>query len=88
MKPYKDYLAIYKKNSVYLLTGTSPDDFAIVPFANKGAYGNNSIVNVDNKQYFLSNGIYALEQVGELNQIQLGSEIPKRLNKSLTVLVI
>ena len=31
--------------------------------------------NLSNKQYFLSNGIFALEQVGELNQIQLGSEI-------------
>ena len=32
-----------------------------------------------NKQYFLSNGIYALEQVGELNQIRLGSEISKAI---------
>lgn len=72
LKPYKDYLAIYKNNSVYLLTGTSPDDFAIILFASKGAVGANSIVNVENKQYFLSNGIFALEQVGELNQIQLG----------------
>ena len=75
LKPYKDYLAIYKKDSVYLLTGTSSEDFAIIPFANKGARSANAIVNVENKQYFLSNGIFALEQVGELNQIQLGSEI-------------
>lgn len=81
LKSYKDYLAIYKKDSVYLLTGTSPDDFAIVPFANKGAYSNNSIVNVENKQYFLSNGIFALEQVGELNQIQLGSEISQKIKQ-------
>ena len=79
LKPYKDYLAIYKKNSVYLLTGTSPEDFAIMLFANKGAVNTNSIVNVENKQYFLSNGIYALEQVGELNQIQLGSEISAKI---------
>ena len=75
LKPYKDYLAIYKKNMVYLLTGTSGDDFAIVPFADKGTSANHSIVNVENKQFFLSSGIYALEQVGELNQIQLGNEI-------------
>ncbi len=79
LKPYKDYLAIYKKNSVYLLTGTSPEDFAIMLFANKGAVNTNSIVNVENKQYFLSNGIYAIEQVGELNQIQLGSEISAKI---------
>lgn len=74
LKPYKDYLAIYKKHMVYLLTGTSIADFAIVPFANKGATSFNGVVNVDNKQYFLNQGVFALEQVGELNQIQLGSE--------------
>lgn len=75
LKPYKDYLAIYKKHMVYLLTGSSPDDFAIVPFANKGATSFSGVVTVNNKQYFLNQGIFALEQVGELNQIQLGSEI-------------
>ncbi len=75
MHTYKDYLAIYKKERVYLLSGSSPEDFTVIPFADKGAIARNSIINVDNKQYFLSNGIFALEQVGELNQIRLGSEI-------------
>lgn len=79
LKSYKDYLAIYKKNKVYLLTGTNPDEFAIVPFADKGTLAPRSVVNVENKQYFLSTGIYALEQVGELNQIQLGSEISRNI---------
>lgn len=81
LKPYKEYLAIYKKSEVYLLTGMNENDFTIVPFANKGAYSSKGIVNVENKQYFLSNGIYALEQVGELNQIQLGSEISKNIRE-------
>ena len=81
LKPYKDYLAIYKKSEVYLLTGMDETDFAIVPFANKGAYSVKSIVNVENKQYFLNSGIFALEQVGELNQIQLGSEISCNIQK-------
>lgn len=85
LKPYKDYLAVYKKDSVYLLTGTSPDDFAITLFANKGAVGTNSIVNVENKQYFLSNGIFALEQVGELNQIQLGNEISSKIKQEFSL---
>lgn len=84
LKPYKDYLAVYKDDSVYLLSGTSPDDFAITLFANKGAFGANSIVNVENKQYFLSNGIFALEQVGELNQIQLGSEISQKIKQEFS----
>lgn len=75
MKNYKDYLAIYKKDKVYLLSGTSQNDFSIVLFADKGTLSQSSIINVDNKQFFLSNGIYALEQVGELNQIRLGNEI-------------
>jgi hypothetical protein len=75
MCTYKDYLAVYKKERVYLLSGSSPDDFAISLFADKGAYAKGTPVNVDNKQFFLSNGVYALEQVGELNQIRLGSEI-------------
>lgn len=84
LKPYKDYLAVYKSDSVYLLSGTSPDDFAITLFANKGAVGADSIVNVENKQYFLSNGIFALEQVGELNQIQLGSEISQKIKEEFS----
>lgn len=75
LRAYKDYLAIYKKHMVYLLTGSNPEDFAIVPFANKGATSFSGVVTVNNKQYFLNQGIFALEQVGELNQIQLGNEI-------------
>ncbi|MGN0017787.1 MAG: hypothetical protein ACI37S_01975 [Candidatus Gastranaerophilaceae bacterium] len=78
LKSYKDYLAIYKKNKVYLLTGSSPEDFAIEPFADKGVVSQNSIVNIDNKQYFFTNGIYTL-QVGDLNQIVLGSEITEKI---------
>ena len=85
LMPYKDYLAIYKKNSVYLLSGTTPEDFEIIPFANKGAEGEHAIVNVENKQYFLSNGIFALEQVGELNQIQLGSEISLKIKNEFSL---
>lgn len=84
LKMYKDYLAIYKKDSVYLLTGTSPDDFGITLFASKGAVASNAIVNVENKQYFLSNGIFALEQVGELNQIQLGNEISLKIKEEFS----
>lgn len=83
MKNYKDYLAIYKKEKVYLLAGSDPDTFAVIPFADKGTYAPNSIINVDNKQYFLSNGIFALEQVGELNQIRLGSEISMNITGEL-----
>ena len=83
MKPYKDYLAVYKRNAVYLLSGSNPDNFAITLFANKGCIAPNTIVNVENCQYFLSNGIFALEQVGELNQIKLGYEISQKIKPEL-----
>lgn len=79
MHAYKDYLAVYKRERVYLLSGSNPETFAITLFADKGSIARKSVVNVDNKQYFLSNGIFALEQVGELNQIRLGSEISLKI---------
>lgn len=79
LKAYKDYLAIYKKHKVYLLTGSNPDDFAIVPFADKGTMSFSGVVNVNNKQYFLNQGVFALEQSGDLNQIQLGDEITLKI---------
>ena len=54
MHNYKDCLSIYKRERVYLLQGTSPEDFRIIPFADKGTLSQNSILNVDNKQYFLN----------------------------------
>ncbi len=82
LKTYKDYLAIYKQKKVFLLSGLTEDDFVIESFADKGAYSDGAITNVDNKQLFLSNGIYALEHSGELDQIYLGSEVTLKI-KSL-----
>lgn len=77
---YKDFLAIYKKNQVYLLSGTSSDDFAVQLFADKGTKAHSSLMNVDNRQYFLSNGgIFSLEEAGVLMQIHVGSEISERI---------
>src|SRR5574344_663629 len=44
LKPYREYLAIYKKNSVYLLSGSSPEDFSIQPFADRGACSSNGVL--------------------------------------------
>lgn len=75
LKSYKDYLAIYKENSVYLLSGTSNEDFKITPFADKGTGSFRGVINVNNRQYFVNQGIYSMEQAGLLSQIQMGSEI-------------
>ncbi len=77
---YKDYLAIYKKKQVYLLSGSSPSDFAIQLFADKGTQSNRSLVNVDNRQFFLSDeGVFSLEEAGVLLQIHVGSEISLKI---------
>ena len=83
LKPFKDYLAIYKEKSVYLLSGSSSSDFAITPFANKGAYAQNGIISANNRQYFFSSGIFTLE-VGELNQIMLGNEITEKIKQEFS----
>lgn len=75
LKPYQEYLAIYKEEQTYLLSGTSPSDFSIMPFSDKGACSSNATSTVNNKQYFFSNGLFALSQTGELNQIVMSSEI-------------
>lgn len=75
LKNYKDYLAIYKRDSVYLLSGSSSEDFKITPFADKGTTSFGGVVTVNNKQYFINQGIFSMEQAGLLSQIQLGSEI-------------
>lgn len=79
LKTYKDYLAIYKENSVFLLSGSSENDFKIVPFADKGTASFSGVVTVNNKQYFTSQGIFSMEQAGLLSQIQLGEEITLKI---------
>ena len=74
MKPYKDYIAIYKPRETYLLSGNSPSDFAITPFADKGACAHNAVVSAYNKQFFFSGALFSLEQSGILAQITLGNE--------------
>ena len=84
---YKDYLAIYKKNQVYLLSGSSPEDFSIQLFADKGTKAHRSLVNVDNRQFFLSDsGIFSLEEAGVLMQIHVGSEISLKIKPEFDLL--
>lgn len=79
LKTYKDYLAIYKENSVYLLSGSSNEDFSITPFVDKGTTSFSGVVTVNNKQYFINQGIFSMEQAGLLSQIQLGGEISLKI---------
>lgn len=73
---YCGNLAIFKSDGVYLLSGTSPDNFAIIKFADKGTESSKAVCTCNNKQYFFnSNGLFALSQVGELSQIMMSGNI-------------
>ena len=73
--PYREYLAIYKSNKIYFLSGTSDTDFVVQAFADCGVDGHNAVLTVNNKQYFFNGGVYNLAQVGELGQIVVSSNI-------------
>lgn len=79
LNTYKDYLAIYKENSVFLLSGSSEEDFKITLFADKGTASSSGVITVNNRQYFINQGVFSLEQAGLLSQIQLGEEITLKI---------
>ena len=73
---YCGNLAIFKSDGVYLLSGTSPDNFAIIKFADKGTLSPKAVCTCNNKQYFFNaDGLFALSQVGELSQIMMSGNI-------------
>ena len=80
LAPYKDYLAIYKSDNTFLLSGSSTSDFAIQRFADKGAMNQSCVLNVSNKQYFFNCSLFTLEQVGLLAQIGLGEDLSIPIN--------
>lgn len=73
---YNGCLAIYKTDGVYLLSGSSPEEFSIVRFADLGASSLRGVITENNKQYFINNdGVFALEQSGDLAQIALSNNV-------------
>ena len=73
---YCGNLAIFKEDGVFLLSGSSADDFAIIKFADKGTMGSKAVCTCNNKQYFFNpDGLFALSQVGELSQIMMSGNI-------------
>ncbi len=73
---YCGNLAIFKPDGVYLLSGTSPDNFSVIKFADKGVQAPKAVCTCNNKQYFFNaDGLFALSQVGELSQIMMSGNI-------------
>ncbi len=73
---YNGCLAIYKQDGVYLLSGSNPGEFSISRFADLGAVSHQGVITDNNKQFFINNnGVFALEQTGDLAQIALSDNI-------------
>lgn len=80
---YCGNLAIFKEDGVYLLSGTSPDNFAVIKFADKGVQSSKAVCTLNNKQYFFNpDGLFALSQVGELSQIMMSGNIASNVEDS------
>lgn len=76
LREYNGCLAVYKQDGVYLLSGSSPSEFSILRFSDIGANAHGAVVTDNNKQYFTNNdGVFALEQTGELAQIALSNNL-------------
>ncbi len=87
LSEYMGNLAVYKQDGVYLLSGSNTEDFSIKKFGNLGALSSKSALSVNNKQYFVnSDGVFALEQFGELAQIALSGNIAAPIAKEFEFL--
>lgn len=74
LKKYGEFLALHKEGFTFLLTGTSPEDFSISPFTDKGSSSSFSAINAEGKQFFYNDGVYFLEYNSML-QYKLSDEI-------------
>jgi hypothetical protein len=83
LKKYGEYLAIHKEGYTFLLTGTSPSDFSVSPFADKGSSSSFSVVNAEGKQFFYNNGVYYLDY-NSMFQYKLSDEISPYIKPDLT----
>lgn len=71
---YKDALVIHKKDSSFILTGNSPENFVIQPFSNMGSVSPFGINIADGRHLFFNRQIYPF-LVNELGEIVQGSAV-------------
>lgn len=83
LEKYGEYLAIHKEGYTFLLTGTSPLDFSISPFTDKGSSSSFGVVNAEGKQFFYNEGVYFLEY-NSLMQYKLSDEITPYIKPDFT----
>ena len=86
MKNYGEFLAIYKSHSVYILSGSSPDNFVITPVADKGSFSIWGIGTVDNNQYFFNGQSITPLRFNELGQIRLDDDVSIKIKTDFSSL--
>lgn len=82
LKKYGEFLALHKEGFTFLLAGTSPDDFSISPFTDRGSSSSFGAVNAEGKQFFYNNGVYYLDY-NSLMQYKLSDEITPPIKSDL-----
>ncbi len=75
LKNYGEFLAIYKKNGIYVLSGSAPSDFVIKPVADKGSVSPWAIGTVNNNQYFFNGESITTLNFNSLGQITIADDI-------------
>ena len=75
LKNYGEFLAIYKKNEIYVLSGSDPSDFIIKPVADKGCISPWAVSTVNNNQFFFNGESITPLVVNSLGQITVSEDI-------------
>jgi len=81
LKNYGEYLAIYKKNEVYILSGSAPADFVIKPVADTGTISPFGICNANNNQYYFTGSSIALLNFNSLGQISTNDDASIKIKR-------
>lgn len=79
LKNYGEYLAIYKEQGIYFLSGATPSEFVITPVADKGIKSTWCTATVNNNQYFFTGEAILPIKFNELGQIRLSEEISTKI---------
>jgi hypothetical protein len=79
---FKDVLVIHKKESSFILSGNSPENFVITPFSNLGAISPMGINVANGRQIFFNRAVYPFV-INELGEITQGSAISENIKTKL-----
>jgi hypothetical protein len=75
LENYGEFLAIYKKNGIYVLSGSAPENFVIKPVADKGCISPFAIGTVNNHQYFFNGESITTLNFNSLGQITIADDV-------------